>query len=223
MELARLLDIRPGITALIGSGGKTTLMYTLARELARQGRVIVTTSTKIYRPNILFTLISPGKADILSAFAHRKVLCVGAPGPEGKLTAPELSFGELAALADYVLVEADGSKGRPLKAHASHEPVIPQEANQSILVLGADGFGKPVSEVCHRPELFAKIANLREKDLVTPESLAKVLNFEGLSNRVFINQVETEEALALAKNLGAWLACPVVAGSLRKGEYQCLF
>ncbi len=223
MELKQLLEIRPGITALVGGGGKTTLMYTLARELARKGRVIVTTSTKIYRPNILFTLISPEKADILGAFAHRKVLCVGAPGPEGKLEAPELSFGELAALADYVLVEADGSKGRPLKAHTSHEPVIPQEADQSILVLGADGFGKPVSEACHRPELFAKIANIREYELITPEILSKVLNFEGLPDRVFINKVETEEALALAKDLGARLTCPVVAGSLRKGEYQCLF
>ena len=32
-KLCDLLDIRPGVTALIGGGGKTTLMYHLAREL----------------------------------------------------------------------------------------------------------------------------------------------------------------------------------------------
>ena len=34
MELRELLGIRPGVTALAGGGGKTTMMYTLAGELA---------------------------------------------------------------------------------------------------------------------------------------------------------------------------------------------
>ena len=32
MELQELLGISPGVTALIGGGGKTTMMYALARE-----------------------------------------------------------------------------------------------------------------------------------------------------------------------------------------------
>ena len=31
MELSAALCIRPGVTAIIGSGGKTTLLYALAR------------------------------------------------------------------------------------------------------------------------------------------------------------------------------------------------
>lgn len=49
-------------------------------------------------------------------------------------------------LADYTLVEADGSKGLPLKAHAPHEPVIPPQSNQTILVLGAEGLGRTVAQ-----------------------------------------------------------------------------
>lgn len=37
----------------------------------------------------------------------------------------------LADAADYVIVEADGSKRLPLKAHASHEPVIPENTRQN--------------------------------------------------------------------------------------------
>ena len=38
MELRELLEIGPGLTALIGGGGKTTLMYHLASELRQQGQ-----------------------------------------------------------------------------------------------------------------------------------------------------------------------------------------
>ena len=41
MELRELLEIGPGLTALIGGGGKTTLMYHLAAELRQQGTVLV--------------------------------------------------------------------------------------------------------------------------------------------------------------------------------------
>ena len=41
MELRELLEIGPGLTALIGGGGKTTLMYHLASELRQQGTVLV--------------------------------------------------------------------------------------------------------------------------------------------------------------------------------------
>ena len=36
--LAELLEIRPGVTAVIGSGGKTALLRTLGEELAGRGK-----------------------------------------------------------------------------------------------------------------------------------------------------------------------------------------
>ena len=47
MKLSELLNIQPGVTAIIGSGGKTTLIKTLGRELAEEHSVLLTTTTKI--------------------------------------------------------------------------------------------------------------------------------------------------------------------------------
>ena len=52
-SLSKLLGVCPGLTAIVGGGGKTSLLYALARELQAKGRVIVTTSTKIRRPTQL--------------------------------------------------------------------------------------------------------------------------------------------------------------------------
>ena len=151
MEIAPLLHVTRGVTALIGGGGKTTLLYTLAEELRRRGTVIVTTSTHIQRPEQYPVLLEGGKDAVAAALSENGVVCVAGRSPEGKLSAPALSFGVLSELADFVLVEADGSKRLPLKAHASHEPVIPACAGQTVCVVGADGFGRPIAEVCHRP------------------------------------------------------------------------
>lgn len=83
----------------------------------------------------------------------------GVLDPEtGKLSAPAEPLNELAQRFDYVLAEADGSKRLPLKAHAAWEPVIPAAAANVVWVVGASGLGKPVTEVVHRPELFASVA-----------------------------------------------------------------
>ena len=57
MNISALLEVEKGVTALIGGGGKTTLMYTLAEELRRRGTVLVTTSTHIQRPELIIVRI----------------------------------------------------------------------------------------------------------------------------------------------------------------------
>lgn len=209
---SELLQIQKGVTALIGSGGKTSLLYRLARELAEEGSVLVCTSTHILPPDHIPVAERTGEV--------RGVLCVGTPCENGKLTAPRQSFQELAALADYVLVEADGSKRLPLKAHLAHEPVIPPNAGNVILVVGASGLNRPVGEAVHRPEQFSLLSG---SDIATPLAVATVLEKEALHHRVLINQADsplrTEAALALAK----LLSCPVAAVSLQKGEILCSY
>ena len=126
---------------------------------------------------------------------------------------------QLAEWFDYVLVEADGAAHRPLKAHAPHEPVIPPEANQTICVVGASGFGQPIAQAVHRPERYAPLAGVPETAEATPETEAAVLRAEALHTRIYVNQVETLWELADAKALAALLECPVLAGSLQRGEY----
>jgi len=125
----------------------------------------------------------------------------------------------LEKLADYVLVEADGSAQRPLKAHAAHEPVIPAEAEQTICVVGASGFGRPIAAAAHRPELYARLAGLPETEAATPETEAAVLRAENLHRRIYVNQIESQADLAAARRLASLLDCPVLAGSLWRGAY----
>lgn len=219
MALSKLLAIRPGITAVIGGGGKTTLLGKLGEELAAGGkRVLLCTTTKI--------LPFPGLpcartgAELEQLRREHRLLCAGTPVPgTEKLTAPEVPMGTLVEWFDYVLVEADGAARRPLKAHAPHEPVIPAEANQTICVVGVSGFGQPIADAAHRPERYAALAGVPETAEATPQTEAAVLRAEGLHTRVYVNQVETLWDLVDAKALAALLECPVLAGSLQRGEY----
>lgn len=223
MNISALLEVEKGVTALIGGGGKTTLMYTMAEELRRRGTVLVTTSTHIQRPEQYPTLLTADAAAVTAALATHGVVCVAGETAEGKLCAPALSFELLAALADFVLVEADGSKRLPQKAHAPHEPVIPPNACRTVYVVGTDGFGHPIREVCHRPERYAALCGAAEDDIVTPTLEAAVLHAEGYDTGwIYINKVETSEDWRNAETLAALLPGKVIAGSLWKKQYRKL-
>ncbi len=226
MLLAELLGVRPGVAAVVGGGGKTTLLRTLGTELAAGGaRVLLCATTKIFPFAGLPNLTDPTEAALAEALETRRLVCAGVPVPgTGKLTAPGISVSRLAALADYVLVEADGSAGRPLKAHAPHEPVIPREAGRIIQVVGASGFGRPVREAVHRPERFCALTGLGPGDPVTPEAAAKALRAEASWPfvRVFVNQAEDEAAMKAARRLAEGLPWPVGAGALKRRSWICL-
>lgn len=223
MELVRALEVRPGVTAVMGGGGKTTLLRALGEELVELGhRVVLCTTTKIYPFPGLLNLTSPDEAELVQALAGTPLLCVGTPVPvTGKLTAPAISMERLAELADYVLVEADGAAGRPMKAHAAHEPVIPTEAGQVICVVGASGFGQPVAQAAHRPELYARLAGIAPDAPITPAAAAAVLGLEGLHSRVYVNQADTAGRLSAGRELQKLLPCPAAVGALQRGGSQC--
>lgn len=222
-RIAPLLKIEHGVTALIGGGGKTTLMYTLTDELRRRGTVILCTSTRIHPPERYPILTDGGASHIREVLAADGAVCVGTPGGDGKLHAPLLTFPALAALADYVIVEADGAHRLPLKAHAPHEPVIPENAGLVVLVMGIDGIGKPVRETCHRPALYAALAGAEQNSPVTPALAARAVAAEGLGDIVYINKTEGPRRVRAARELAGLLPCPAVAGSLHRGEYECLY
>ena len=220
-RLCDLLAIIPGVTAIIGGGGKTTLMMSLAKELSERGRVIVTTSTKILPPEDIPALINPTSKEVTEALTRNPVICVGNKCGD-KLSSGTLSFAELEKLADYVLTEADGSRQLPLKAHADYEPVIPDTANQCIYVIGIDCIGGRLSEVCHRPELFAELNGCGTDESVTAELAAAAVKKERLADRYFINKADDDEGMEKAANLAVLLGKPSVFGSLHRGEYKCL-
>lgn len=238
-NLVPALKIEPGITAIIGSGGKSTLLKALGLELMRAGgRVLLCTTTHMlpvagvpwdgssrrldaapWKPGAAHV---PGCTCEACAGLVRGSICqAGVLAPEtGKLSAPAEPLGELAQHFDYVLAEADGSKRLPLKAHAAREPVIPAATANVVWVVGASGLGKPINEAVHRPELFCERCGCELTDIATPERIAQVLNAElqalrPCAARVMLNQVDTLADPTMADRFEAALGRPIVATSLK--------
>ena len=233
-NLDSALRIEPGITAIIGSGGKSTLLKTLSLELMRSGgRVLLCTTTHMFpvagvpwdgssrrldaapwKPGALHT---PGcTCEACAGLVRGRICQAGVLDPQtGKLSSPAAPLDQLAQRFDYVLAEADGSKRLPLKAHAAWEPVIPAATANVVWVVGASGLGKPINEAVHRPELFCERC-----DIATPERVAQVLYAEmqalKLSTaRVMLNQVDTLADSTIADRFQAALGRPVVATNLK--------
>lgn len=238
-NLASALKIEPGITAIIGSGGKSTLLKTLGLELMRTGgRVLLCTTTHMFpvagvpwngsSRRLDAAPWKPGAAHVPGCTCEacadlvRGSICqAGVLDPEtGKLSAPAEPLDQLAQRFDYVLAEADGGKRLPLKAHAAWEPVIPAATANVVWVVGASGLGKPINEAVHRPELFCERCGCEPTDIATPERVAMALNAEmrmlNLSNaRIMLNQVDTLSDPAMADRFEAALGRPLIATSLK--------
>ncbi|MBI2202835.1 MAG: putative selenium-dependent hydroxylase accessory protein YqeC [Candidatus Rokubacteria bacterium] len=213
MTLTAALPVKAGdVVAFVGGGGKTSAMFRLAREIVeRGGRVITTTTTKIFAAQIALAPASVSAADATRArvaaalTAHRHVLVIGDADP-GTGKADGVSLDLVRRLRAWfpgacLLDEADGSRMRPFKAPAAHEPVIPSETTLVVPVVGADIFGEPLdADHVHRPELISALSGARRGAAITPEIVARVLAHPDGGRKgvpanarvvVLINKVET--------------------------------
>lgn len=187
MTLVEALGIAgDDVVALVGGGGKTAAMFRLAREIAaRGGQAITTTTTRIFAAQIALapahvTATEVTRDRILAALAsHRQVLVIGDADGTGK--AAGISLDLFARLREWcpgicVVNEADGSRMRPLKAPADHEPVIPATTTLVVPVVGADVFGQSLdAEHVHRPERVSALSGTPIGEPITPEVVARVL------------------------------------------------
>ena len=202
-EFCAFFNIRPGVTALIGGGGKTSTLYALADWLRTQGSVIVCTSTHICKPPQY-----PYRERIDAPLQFGEVVSTGTFDGR-KLSLPQQSIEQLTTLADYVLVEADGSRQLPLKAHAPHEPVIPDRADTVLAVVGIDGLNRPIREVAHRPERYAAICGCDPEAVVTPAMIAAVLQTYPRVDGVILNKADDPPRVQAALALAKLFPCPV--------------
>ena len=227
----RLEDAR--LISLCGAGGKTTLMFSLAREFVAAGeRVLVTTTTKIARDEAdgwrSFAASSTEQvlrnARLLLPECERQragalIAYSAASGDGCRLVgfAPQL-VDELvqAGRFDRILVEADGSARKPLKAPAAHEPVIPSATQALVIVAGLSGLGLPLSEDnLFRANIWSRLSGLALGAPVSAESLARsVIHPCGLARGcpantraiLFLNQADTPQRRAEAKRVAGFLA-----------------
>ena len=225
--IADLLARHRGIIAVVGSGGKSTLLTSGGRALSAQGaRVVLATSTHMLPPSNMSLLDGVERLD--AVLARDGIAAVGAlDATTGKVAEPPCGIDALAAHADYVLVEADGSRCLPLKAHATWEPVIPARASLAVLVVGASGFERPIARTVHRPEVFCALTGAKLEAPATPELDARAIAAEGLvdaNGLVIVNQADDDRAARQARSFAAELrrSCPasIYAGSLRTDRLQ---
>lgn len=138
--------------AIIGAGGKTTLLRMLS-EHHRTKHVLVTTTTHIlpfFPPDVERLCIDPQAETLRAALSCSGITCAGTQdGKKLAALSPDLlSLAE--QYADYIFYEADGARRMPLKLHTQSEPVILPQTTHGIIVAGLSALGRPISECVHR-------------------------------------------------------------------------
>ncbi len=198
--------------SVIGAGGKTTLC--LALTLSLPGRRVFTTSTHIFVPDALVSLENPDRGALKRALAAHGAVCVHGkavetekPLPRPKVGAPEPeSMAAVFAESDRVVIEADGAKGRLLKAHGANEPVIPPQTELVLCVASLRALGKPFFEVAHRVEQVERVFGKRADAIVAEADIvAAVAAPRGLHKNycAVLNCAEDEQ---VGRRIGALLA-----------------
>ena len=219
------LRSRDELIAFVGGGGKTSLMFALAAALP--GRRILTTTTRIFAAQmklaqevVVFTAESAEDAKkkmvegleregvclVVGTIEGEKAVGVPSKLPEQWLARPDV---------DFVLVEADGSRMRPIKAPGAHEPVIPPAATVVVPVVGIDALDGRITEVTHRPEVAAELLQLSvSSEQWSVEEIARLIThpqggLKGVPDEArvvpFINKVETAVQLLAARQIAQQL------------------
>jgi probable selenium-dependent hydroxylase accessory protein YqeC len=178
------------VISLVGSGGKTTLMFTIARELSSAGnKVITTTTTKIasYEPEQYGSPLVILKQDderavnlILDYLNKNKQITVvsGELLHAGKLKGlkPEIIDRLAEVKAGTIIVEADGASRKPLKAPNDTEPVIPRSTTLLIPIIGLDALNRPLTaENVFRAEIAADLLGISPGEQMNEVLIARLL------------------------------------------------
>ena len=210
--------------SLVGAGGKTTLMFRLAKELFLNGKkVVTTTTTKILEPTPGETgslFIDPDEEKIkdfvwrhLDQYHHITIALERLGSGKLKGISPNLVNGLWSSHGiDTIIIEADGAAGRPVKAPRENEPVIPTNTTLVVAILGVDGMEMELNEEnVFQPERVSKITGIPIGERLTDEAMAILMThpegiFKGTpsSSRViaFLNKVDIPNGVVKAKSIG---------------------
>lgn len=185
--LAALAIRRPALLALTLAVRQATA-YDLAALLAAGGRrVVVSATVPTALPHaasvpVLLHLpdnAAPGNELSEALLTHGRAAVLGvADRPDRVRGLAPAVVGQLAERPDVdaVVVIADGSRHRPLKAPAVHEPALPPGLTHVLPMLSLDALGQPLTEEhAHRPELVAALLGAPPSHRLTADDLAMLL------------------------------------------------
>jgi probable selenium-dependent hydroxylase accessory protein YqeC len=235
--------------ALVGGGGKTTLLFKMAQVLRRAGkRVLLTTTTKLWLRQalqssvLILTQSEPSwRKKLFEALQVRgDVMLADSLLDLGKVQGIDPGLADelyLQASIDHMLVEADGSAGRPVKAHATHEPVIPVSATVVVALVGLDALNQPLGpEIVFRWEEFRRITGATLGRPLTSRVMARMIShpaglFKSIPDQarriVFLNkrdlltdEKEVEDLTSLILSSAPLPIERVVIGSLKRGVFS---
>jgi probable selenium-dependent hydroxylase accessory protein YqeC len=213
-----------GVISLVGAGGKTSLMFKLAHELSKTGEpVLTTTTTKIFEPGpdqsscvIVSDSVTGllGQAqELIDKHPHVTMACNRLPeaGKLGGISPEAVDSIWKSHLFRWIVVEADGAAGRPLKAPADHEPVIPDCTSCLVGLAGLSAIGQPLNDQwVFRPERFAELAGMSRNSGVSETAIADVFTHKNgifkdapakAPRIVFLNQADTPENRAAGQRI----------------------
>ena len=217
-----------GVISLIGAGGKTSLMFRLAKEVAGSGKtVLTTTTTKIFMPDpdqspvtIIEAIVDELIKKLKSYLNHYHHFSAGRErdAATGKLNGFSLdTINDLwqANLFDWIIVEADGAKRKSLKATGSHEPVVPRATSHLILVTGLDAVGKSLDDKhVHRAGVFSDNTGLGLGKPIDEHAIATSIGIEVKKatalrqptfNTIFLNKADTPDKIASGRKIAGLL------------------
>ena len=187
LKLHVALGISSGdVAAFVGAGGKSAAILAISGELTQAGmKVLVAPTTKMLlsEANRIGPLVTSEDADELRAKTEKALSgAFGVVVGSGMLSKNRVGgvdpewIDDLAPLADVVLVEADGSRRRPIKGTADHEPAIPDAATLVVAVGNVHALGMPVDEEhVHRPDIFSNLTGVEPGQSITPRAFALAL------------------------------------------------
>lgn len=226
------------VVSIVGTGGKTTLMFQMGKELKNKYKALLTTSTKIYKPtdenyDYIYTSIKDYKYD--DAKKCITVLSKDINYENNKLIGiNDKDFEEVIGDFDLVIIEADGSRNLPLKGWKKHEPPILTKTNKTIGIIPINILGQKVNEdEIYGYEEFENF--LSSEDIIDKEVVGRICTssdgiFKNSRGRLYlyINKVESAEDFKKAFDLANYLKnnisgnpfnFEICCGSLKKGTY----
>lgn len=187
MKLHEALGISSGdVVAFVGAGGKSGAILAVTDGLLQAGmKVLVAPTTKMLlgeADRIGPLVTSEDAGELLTKAENALSEAPAVVAGSGMISKNRVGgvdpawIGDLASLADVVLVEADGSRRRPIKGTADHEPALPTAATLVVAVANVQALGTPVDdEHVHRPEVFSELTGVGPGQSITPGAFASAL------------------------------------------------
>lgn len=242
MKFNKLLNLNNGdLISIVGAGGKTSLMFTIAEELRKDYKLLITTTTKIFVPERTqydFMAIGHENYQEIKCSYKKGIYVYGESiNVEGKLIGISTeTLNTQMSCFDYTIVEADGSKGKPIKGWKVTEPVISSKTTKTIGVLSIESIGKEINEKnVHRVSEFLSITNAVNNGVISAENVVSLIfHPNGLykgsvgEKVLFINKVETNKQRILVEELMYYIKSrnnkemlidKIIYGSLKNRSY----